>query len=91
MIVRIANKKTITASRLLLHVDVDVLFTKDNFQANETVMTLPILVSKTARIASQIELVIVPLTVQEAIEPHIFPFLQISLRIIFVPHPLQVE
>ena len=52
--------------------DVDFSFTEDDFRANEPslmdpVTFLPVLVSKSARIASRVELVVVPLTVDEAI------------------------
>ena len=47
-------------------IDVECAFTEDDFRANEHRNFLPVLVSKSARIASGVELVIVPLTVQEA-------------------------
>ena len=52
-------------------IDVEFLFTEDDFQANEngtggSVSLMPVRVAKNRRIASRIELVIVPLTVQEA-------------------------
>ena len=48
-----------------------ISFTEDDFRANEPdednpVTFLPVLVTKSAQIASQIELVVVPLTVEEA-------------------------
>ena len=51
--------------------DVEFAFTEDDFRANEPDSSgsptfLPVLVSKSARIASRVELVVVPLTVQEA-------------------------
>ena len=51
--------------------DVEFAFTEDDFRANEpdangSPTFLPVLVSKSARIASRVELVVVPLTVQEA-------------------------
>ena len=51
--------------------DVEFAFTKDDFQANEPDSSnpatfLPVLVSKSTRIASRVELVVVPLTVDEA-------------------------
>jgi hypothetical protein len=51
--------------------DVEFAFTEDDFRANEPDVSgsptfLPVLVSKSARIASRVELVVVPLTIQEA-------------------------
>ena len=51
--------------------DVEFAFTEDDFRANEPDSSnpttfLPVLVSKSARIASRVELVVVPLTVQDA-------------------------
>ena len=61
---------------LLFHVlfflkEVEFSFTEDDFRANEPdlanpVTFLPVLVSKSTRIASRVELVVVPLTVEEA-------------------------
>jgi hypothetical protein len=56
---------------LLISIDVEFAFTEDDFRANEPDSSnpatfLPVLVSKSARIASRVELVVVPLTVQEA-------------------------
>ena len=52
--------------------DVEFAFTEDDFRANEPDSTnpttfLPVLVSKSTQIASRVELVVVPLTVDEAI------------------------
>jgi hypothetical protein len=54
--------------------DVKFAFTEDGYRAAEpdssnpaTSSSLPVLVSKSTRIASRVELVVVPLTVQEAI------------------------
>ena len=51
--------------------DVEFAFTEPDFRANEpdssnSATFLPVLVSKSARIASRVELVVVPLTVDEA-------------------------
>ena len=51
--------------------DVEFAFSEDEFQANEPqspnpATFIPILVSKSTRIASRVELVVVPLTVAEA-------------------------
>ena len=51
--------------------DVEFTFTEDDFRANEPDSSnpatfLPVLVSKSIRIASRVELVVVPLTVDEA-------------------------
>ena len=51
--------------------DVEFAFTEDDFRANEpdssnSTTFLPVLVSKSARIASRVELVVIPLTIDEA-------------------------
>lgn len=51
--------------------DVEFAFTEDDYRANEegingSLSFMPILVSKSTRIASRVELVVIPLTVQEA-------------------------
>ena len=51
--------------------DVEFSFTEDDFRVNEDNIGgpptfLPVLVSKSTRIASRVELMVVPLTVQEA-------------------------
>ena len=51
--------------------DVEFAFTEDDFRANEPDLMnpttfLPVLVSKSTRIASQVELVVIPLTVDDA-------------------------
>ena len=53
--------------------DVEFLFTEDSYRANElsgmggrSVSVMPVRVAKNVRIASRIELVVVPLTIQEA-------------------------
>ena len=51
---------------------VEFSFTEDHYRANEPsssdpVTFLPVLVSKSTRIASRVQLVVVPLTVEEAI------------------------
>ena len=56
---------------LILHVDVQFSFSEDSYRANEPspgspTTTLPVVVAKNSRIASRVELVVVPLTVQEA-------------------------
>ena len=56
---------------LLFLTDVEFAFTEDDFRANEPdpsnpATFLPVLVSKSARIASRVELVVVPLTVEDA-------------------------
>jgi hypothetical protein len=56
---------------LLTLTDVKLDFTEDDFRANEPDSSnpdtfLPVLVSKSTRIASRVELVVVPLTVGEA-------------------------
>ena len=56
---------------LLFLTDVEFAFTEDDFRANEPdlanpITFLPVIVSKSARIASRVELVVVPLTVDEA-------------------------
>ena len=49
-----------------LETDVQFLFTEDDFRASERLPVMPVLVSKTSRIASQIILEVVPITVNEA-------------------------
>ena len=56
---------------LIFLTDVEFAFTEDDFRASEPdlanpVASLPVLVSKSARIASRVELVVIPQTVQEA-------------------------
>ena len=51
---------------LFFLIGVQFSFTEDDFRTNEPDGFLPVLVSKSARIASRVELVVVPLTVQEA-------------------------
>ena len=55
------------------HTDVSVSFTEDDFRANEPISGgsatfLPIKVSKDVKIASRLELVVTPLTHQQAID-----------------------
>jgi hypothetical protein len=52
--------------------DVEFAFSEDDFRAEEPILFnlatfLPVLVSKSTQIASQVELVVVPLTVHEAV------------------------
>ena len=45
---------------------VEISFTEDDYRANEPDLTMPIVVTKNLRIASRLELDVVPLTVQQA-------------------------
>ena len=56
---------------LHIHIDVQFSFTENGYRANEPspggpATALPVVVSKTSQIGSQVELVVIPLAVDEA-------------------------
>ena len=63
-------KSLIVSLIIIIIIDIHFLFTGDSYRAHEpntgnSVTFLPVVVSKSARIASRVELVVVPLTVEQ--------------------------